>query len=279
MIAHGVPKFARDGSFAGYIGCDVDITERRAAEDRIRESQAALALSHREIQHLAGRLIEAQDAERARIARDLHDDVSQQLAGMSIAFSGLRQRLLESQVGDDLQGELRALQQRTSTLAQNVRHLSHDLHPTVLRHVGLVPALSAYCAEIGRAHGTAVTCRAGGDMGSISAPSALCLYRVAQEAIRNVVAHAGASRASVELSRIGDRAEMTIADDGRGFEYANALERSKGLGLVSIAERVRLAGGTLEISTGPATGTRVTVQVPAGQAAQAASAADEGLVA
>ena len=95
LLATGVPRYEADGSFTGYIGCDVDITERKTAEDRIRESQAALEASHREIQYLAGRLIEAQDVERARIARDLHDDVSQQLAGVSIAFSGLKQRLGE----------------------------------------------------------------------------------------------------------------------------------------------------------------------------------------
>ena len=95
LMASGVPKYGPDGAFAGYIGCDLDISERKHAEDRVRESQAALEVSHREIQDLAGRLIEAQDAERARIARDLHDDVSQQLAGVSIAFSGLKQRLGE----------------------------------------------------------------------------------------------------------------------------------------------------------------------------------------
>lgn len=86
-----VPRYDANGSYTGYIGCAMDITERRDAEERVRESQAALEVSHREIHHLAGRLIEAQDAERARIARDLHDDVSQQLAGMSIAFSQLKQ--------------------------------------------------------------------------------------------------------------------------------------------------------------------------------------------
>ena len=91
LLATGVPKYGPDSDFVGYIGCDIDISERKAAEDQIRESQAALAESNREIQHLAGRLIEAQEAERARIARDLHDDVSQQLAGLSIAFSGLKQ--------------------------------------------------------------------------------------------------------------------------------------------------------------------------------------------
>jgi PAS domain S-box-containing protein len=215
LMATGVPKYGADGSFAGYIGCDMDITERRNAEDRIHES-------HREIQHLAGRLIEAQDAERARVARDLHDDVSQQLAGMSIAFSGLRQRMIELAVSDELQEDLRALQQRTSTLAKNVRHLSHDLHPTVLRHAGLVAALTAYCAELERTHGTVLTCRAEGEFGSIAPEPALCLYRVAQEALRNVIAHAGASRADVRLVRTDDIAEMTVTDDGKGFDVAGS---------------------------------------------------------
>ena len=154
VLASGVPKYAPDGSYTGYVGCDIDITERRNAEDRIRESRAALEVSHREIQHLAGRLIESQDAERARIARDLHDDVSQQLAGLSIALSSLKHRMDEAQVSEELKADLRALHQRTATLAQNVRHLSHDLHPTVLRHGGLVAALTSYCAELERSHGT-----------------------------------------------------------------------------------------------------------------------------
>ena len=217
-----------DGSFAGYVGCDIDITERRDAEDRIRESRAALEVSHREIQHLAGRLIEAQDAERARVARDLHDDVSQQLAGLSIALSGLKHRMDELHVSEDLQADLRALHQRTATLAQNVRHLSHDLHPTVLRHAGLVTALTSYCAELERSHGIVLTCSAEGDFASIAPEVALCLYRIAQEALRNVVAHAGASRADVRLLRTGDDVEMTIADDGKGFDVAGSLEAGQG---------------------------------------------------
>ena len=164
VLATGVPMYGPDGSFSGYVGCDIDITERKNAEERTRESRAALEASHREIQHLAGRLIEAQDAERARVARDLHDDVSQQLAGLSIAFSGLKHRMDELQVGEELRADLRALHERTITLAQNVRHLSHDLHPTVLRHAGLVAALTSYCAELERSHGTVVDVQRGGGL-------------------------------------------------------------------------------------------------------------------
>jgi PAS domain S-box-containing protein len=261
LLATGVPKYGADGSFAGYIGCDVDITERRIAEDRTRESRVALEQSHREIQHLAGRLIEAQDTERARIARDLHDDVSQQLAGVSIAFSGLKQRLGEYGVSEELRQELVDLQQQTLTLSRNVRQLSHDLHPTVLRHLGLERALTSYCGELQRSHGVVMRCHADGDFASVAPEAGLCLYRIAQEALRNVVAHAGASRAEVRLCRRDDNAELTITDDGRGFDVHDP-ERHNGLGLVSITERAKLSGGSISIETGLNQGTRVQAVIP-----------------
>jgi two-component system sensor histidine kinase UhpB len=280
VLATGVPMYGADGGFSGYVGIDIDFTERREAEERTRESQAALEASHREIQHLAGRLIEAQDAERARVARDLHDDVSQQLAGVSIALSGLKHRMEESQVSEELKAGLRALHQRTATLAQNVRHLSHDLHPTVLRHGGLVVALTSHCGELERSHGTTLTCSAEGDFASVDPEVALCLYRIAQEALRNVIAHAGASRADVRLLRSGDHAEMTIADDGQGFDVERSLERGKGLGLVSIRERVRLVGGTVTFEADKEKGTRVRVDVPANAPVKAdpGSGADQRVV-
>jgi two-component system sensor histidine kinase UhpB len=256
IIDSAVPKYGADGSYSGYIGCSIDITERKDAE-------AALETSHREIRHLAGRLIVAQDAERARIARDLHDDVSQQLAGLSIALSGLRRRMDDLHVGEDLRVDLRALHQRTTTLAENIRQVSHDLHPTVLRHAGLVSALTSYCADLERLHGTRLRCSAQGDFASLAPESALCLYRIAQEALRNVIAHAAASRVEVRLLRTGDKAEITIADDGKGFDVASSLERGKGLGLVSITERARLAGGTVSVVAESKKGTCVCAQIPA----------------
>jgi PAS domain S-box-containing protein len=248
LLATGVPKYGPDGSFAGYIGCDVDITNQKNAEDHI--------------QHLAGRLIEAQEVERARIARDLHDDVSQQLAGVSIAFSGLKQQLNDYDVSDELRQELGELQQQTLQLARHVRQLSHDLHPAVLQHLGLVKGLTSYCGELGRAHGVAMTCTADGDFGAITPDAALCIYRITQEALRNVVAHAGASCADVRLVQTGDQAQITIVDDGRGFDAAGHGERDKGLGLVSMSERARIIGGTVTIASGLYEGTRVEAMIP-----------------
>jgi PAS domain S-box-containing protein len=254
VLDSGVPKYEKDGSYTGYVGCSFDITERKDAEEALRES-------HREVRHLAGRLIEAQDVERARIARDLHYDVSQQLAGVSIALSGLKHRLTTHHVSEDLQRELTALQQQTLALARGVRHLSHDLHPTVLQHLGLVKGLTSYCGELERAHGVAMTCTAEGDFGAMTPDTALCLYRIAQEALRNVIAHAAASRADVRLLHTGEHAHITIADDGRGFEV-DAVVRRHGLGLVSINERIKLAGGTVSIESRLNQGTRVHATIP-----------------
>ena len=262
LLAHGVPQYHPDGSFAGYLGCDVDITERKDAEDRIRAGQAALEVSHREIQHLAGRLIESQDAERARLARDLHDDVSQQLAGLSIAFSGLRRRLGELQIGDRRASRSasaprahdHARAERPSALPRPASHRAATRRPRGR------PDQLLCRGRAGARHGA--RCSAEGDFASIDPEVALCLYRIAQEALRNVIVHAGASRADVHLLRSRNDAELTIVDDGRGFDVASSPTRGKGLGLVSISERARLVSGTVRITSVPGEGTRVHVRIP-----------------
>ena len=241
VLDSGIPKYESDGHYTGYIGCSFDITERK-------ESEEALLASQREIHHLAGRLIEAQDAERARIARDLHDDVSQQLAGLSIAFSGLQEELGSFPIGADLEQNLRTFQQSYSG-ARSERpspfaRLASDRAPT-RRSDGL--AFQPLCGP--PTHGPyGVTCSAEGDFESVSSEASLCLYRIAQEALRNVIAHARASRADVRLLCAGGHAEMTITDDGKGVNFDGSVEQGKGLGLVSIIERAKLAGGTVTMS-------------------------------
>ena len=235
--------------------------ERRRAET-LRENETALRASYDRIHDLAGRLITAQEAERSRIARDLHDDVNQQLAGLSIALSNVKRRL---QNGGDatVQNEMTRLQQRTIDLADVIRNLSHELHPGVLQHAGLVAALKGHCAEVGKQHAIEVTLSAVDGLDGIPQNVALCLYRVAQEALRNIAAHAGARKAQVTLTSTGEGLELVIADDGQGFNLAKARDVG-GLGLISLDERVRLIGGSLTINTEPQRGTEVRVQVPLG---------------
>jgi signal transduction histidine kinase len=223
------------------------------------------------LRDLGGRLIAAQEAERARIARDLHDDVSQQLAALSIALGGLKRRAAAVPDSTDLQDDVASLQQRMSTLAESVRDLSHDLHPDVLRHLGLSASLTAYCNGLSRSPALEVGCSAEGDFESIAPHAALGLYRITQEALHNVVKHAQARQASVRLLRTGGTAEITISDDGTGFDIRSA-SNSGGIGLVSITERARLLGGTVSIVTTLNKGTQVRVRIPI----DAHTAADTG---
>jgi signal transduction histidine kinase len=158
---------------------------------------------------------------------------------------------------------LTRLQQRTMTLADDIRHLSHELHPGVLQHAGLVAALKAHCAEFGSQHDIKVTFSVAAALDDIPQGIALCLYRVAQEALRNVAAHAGARQAHVALSRPADGLELTITDDGQGFDLAE-VQRGGGLGLISLHERVHLVGGSVRIDTQRQRGTELRVQVPLG---------------
>jgi signal transduction histidine kinase len=213
-----------------------------------------------EIASLAGRLISAQETERSRIARDLHDDINQQLASLSIALSSVKHRLQNGEV-EGVAGEIAGLQQRIVDVTHVTRQLSHELHPGVLEHAGLVTALRGHCAEFGALHGIDVTFSAAAGINGVPAETALCLYRVTQEALRNIAAHAAARTARVALRPAATSLELTILDDGQGFDLAAARRRG-GVGLVSLDERVRLIGGSLRIETQPEHGTELRVSVP-----------------
>jgi PAS domain S-box-containing protein len=258
VLDSGVPRLAPDGAFLGYIGSCIDITERRDAEGTLLASEAALRQKHAEIQDLAGRLITAQEAERARIARELHDDVSQQLAAISIAISECRRRP-ETQASADLLEALAAIRGQTVGLAEDIRLLSHDIHPSALKHSSLPDALRSHCREFAQQLSIRVAVEADDDLAVSDMETALCLYRIAQEALRNIAKHAHARQVQVTVRQVDDELRLTVTDDGKGFDLATVQQRAGGLGLRSIEERVRLVGGHLSIETAPDQGTRITV--------------------
>jgi two-component system sensor histidine kinase UhpB len=202
----------------------------------------------------------AQEQERRSIARDLHDDVNQELAAQSIALSTLGDRL-PGDTAPAVRQEVARLQSRTVDLAQTIRHLSHSLHPGTLQHAGLVAALRGYCRGFEGEHGLSVTFRADGDFGAVPPDVSLCLYRVTQEGLGNVARHAEARHARVTLGRDGNDVVLSIADDGRGFDLGEARRRH-GLGLISLDERVRLVGGRLTIDSRSQRGTELRIVVP-----------------
>jgi len=258
----GVPRVAQDGSFAGYIGSCIEITDIKRAEREMRENQATLQASNTQISELFGRLIAAQETERTRIARDLHDDVSQRVAGLSIMISRLRRRFGGQPDESDVMLELASMQRNTTALADEIRNVSRDLHPSLLQHTGLDSALSVFCAQFQTLQAIAVTYSGETDLGPVEAETALCLYRIAQEALHNVAKHADARHVGVTLSRTANGVQLSIADDGKGFDFMATRGKGPGLGLVSMDERVRLLQGRVHIDSQPRGGTRVLVEIP-----------------
>jgi signal transduction histidine kinase len=222
-----------------------DITEAKRAHKRNRD--------------LAGRLITSQEAERTRIARDLHDDVCQEIAALGVDISQLRQNAALQNA--DVQDTLLSAQRRTASVAESLRLLSHGLHPSVLQHIGLVAALQAHCAEVERQHHLQVNFFADGDVEPASQLVSLSLFRIAQEALRNTARHGHAQHATVALARRDTHLTMAVSDDGAGFDVV-AARHNGGLGLVSIEERARLVKGRVTIHSCPGDGTTLNVRVP-----------------
>jgi two-component system sensor histidine kinase UhpB len=251
--------FGSDGQLIEFQGIGRDITDRRRAEDALRRNEAALHTSYAQVKDLAGRLIAAQEAERTRIARDLHDDINQQLAGISITLGGVRRKLSAS--APEIREDLVQVQQSMMDLAESIRKMSHELHPGVLQHVGLAAALRSFCAKLGSKHGIELSLQLANNLGAIPFDVSLCLYRVVQEALHNAARHANARRVRVSLSRGANSLELSVTDDGQGFDLTEA-HQGGGLGLISLEERIRLVGGTMKIDTRPQWGTELRVRVP-----------------
>ena len=227
-----------------------------------RRTKNALRQVYEENQDLGGRLINAQEDERARIARDLHDDLSQQLAGVAIIVSSLKRKIGKPDSESDIEQSFVTLQERTAEAVTTVRNLSHELHPGVLKQTSLTAMLRSHCADSARHHQVTVTFNPGDGLDSLDSDVGLCVFRVVQEALTNALRHASARTIGVSVITTGETVELNVMDDGVGFV---ASERTRtGLGLRSIHERVRFLHGHVSIRSRPGAGTKVLVQIPIG---------------
>jgi signal transduction histidine kinase len=237
-------------------------TRRHAAEIDIRNKESALRVSYEQVRQLAGQLINAQEDERARIARELHDDVGQRVASLSIGISSLKRRVAGSD--ETVRSELSRLQQQTMELAEDLRDVSHELHQGSIEHVGLPEALRVRCEEINGETGTRVQFEVADGWTEVADDIKLCLYRVAQEALRNIAKHAHAEMGCVAIAHRDGHVVMRISDDGIGFATPGPIRQQQGIGLLSIRERVRMLGGSFEVKSAPNSGTVATVTIPTG---------------
>lgn len=237
-----------------------EISEHVETEQSLRASEHALATSRHELQDLAARLLTAQEEERRRISRDLHDDINQRLAMLVVQVESLDTNLPAS--ASTCSKELRSIQDRLIELSDDVRHLAYQFHPSILDDLGLTVALQRLvddCALRSNLQGAFEVHPA---LRPLSQEMSTCLYRITQECLANVMKHARATRVIVSLSSTADEVGLTVQDNGIGFDAQAVADSHRGLGLVSMAERVRLVQGTVTIDSAPQQGTRLHIRVP-----------------
>jgi PAS domain S-box-containing protein len=241
----GVPRFGPDGAFAGYIGSCIDLTERKLAEDALAD--------------VGRRLIEAHEEERTWIARELHDDISQQIALLAVQLDQWNQQLPDSAV--EFHDHIHHARQSLSEIAEDIQALSHRLHSSKLEYLGIVAAANSFCKELAEQKKVEVDFSHAGIPASLPKEISLCLFRVLQEALQNAVKHSGAQNFRVELCGAAEEVQLIVSDRGVGFHPQDATNH-RGLGLVSMRERMQLVGGQISVKSQPGRGTTIHARVP-----------------
>ena len=242
-------------------GVTTDITDRKRTEEALRESHQALRRSQEDLRELAGYLLSAQDDERRRLARDLHDDMNQRLAALALDLEVLGRSLPASLA--EARHQLASIQYQVVNISDDVHDLAYQLHPSLLDDVGLEVALQDLVRSFGQREKMSVLFNPQNLPGSIPKPIAGCLYRVTQESLRNVAKHGKASQVVVDLSGSSEGLDLSVKDNGKGF----TAERGKrlphqGLGLISMQERLRLVNGIFTVQSRPGQGTTICAWVP-----------------
>lgn len=240
----GAPRSSSSGKFLGYIGSCIDITERKAAEEVLA--------------NLSGQLIRAREEECARIARELHDDLNQRMALVSVELEQLGQNAPHTP--DQLRKQLQEIRKQTTEISREIHRMSYDLHPSKLVHLGLVAAVKSLCDELRASHGLKTKLIAEAVPSNLSQDVSLCLYRIVQECLNNVVRHSGVKEARLELRGTGDEVRIHVSDSGVGFDIESPRIK-RGLGLLSMRERLRLVGGKILIESSPSRGTQIDARV------------------
>jgi signal transduction histidine kinase len=253
-----------------------EIQERMDTEASLRASEAVLQASQRELrqsredlQALAGQLLTAQEADRRRISRDLHDDVNQRLAMLSMDLRRLEKEPFHDP--EDLRASFRDISERLTAISDDVRQMAYRFHPSILDDLGLVKAVRRLVDEFAARTGLRCSYVHKDPVTVLPAEIGICIYRIVQESLSNVARHADASHVEVELICDDDVVSLSVRDDGKEFDGVPSADTGH-LGLLSMKERVRLAKGEFQVASRPGQGTHIRVDVPlhGGAHAQAA---------
>jgi PAS domain S-box-containing protein len=253
------PVVDHRGEFVGIRASNRDVTTRTLAEETVRESERALRRQERDIRTLAGRLITAQEEERGRLARELHDDMTQRLAVAAIDMGKLEEEVMHHP--RSVLEKLREAKNQVVKVCEDVHGMSRQLHPSILNDLGLVRAVESECKRFSSREGIDVAFTEDNVPGNTPRDISLCLYRIVQEGLRNIAKHACATHVSVSLKGGQDGLVLTIQDNGIGFD-PREVGGTVGLGLGSMRERARLIQGELSISSEPGHGTRIDIRAP-----------------
>jgi PAS domain S-box-containing protein len=246
------PVIDEKGEFLGFRASNRDITLRKEAEETIKKSQDSLRF-------LAGKLITAQEEERRRLAREMHDDLTQRLALLAIEAGKLE---TESQKYDSsMHANLQEMKKKIIKLSKDIHDISRQIHPSILDDLGLVNAIKSECAAFTQREGINVEYETSNVPLSIPRNVKICIYRIIQESLRNIARHAGTDKAQVSLTCSDGNLFLTIRDNGIGFDTLHMQVR-KGIGLRSIHERVRLIQGEFSVQSKPGEGTVIKVTAP-----------------
>jgi PAS domain S-box-containing protein len=238
-------RFDANGSFAGFIGSAIDVTDQKLAQEALEK--------------VGGRLIEAQERERSRIARELHDDICQRLALLSLELEQADENSNDS--GAQGNTQISHIRKHCADIAADVQALSHELHSSKLDYLGVVAAVRSFCQELSKQQGVDIEFTNDNVSSHLPREISLCLFRVAQEALHNAVKHSGVSRFAVHLWDTENEVQLEVLDSGAGFEVEEVMENA-GLGLVSMKERTHLVNGTLSVESKPNGGTKIVARVP-----------------
>ena len=200
------------------------------------------------------------DQRRARIARELHDDITQRLAMLAIEIEQVKEH---AETPSEVRDRVHELSNKTNDISSDVQALSHELHSSKLEYLGIVGGMKSWCSEFGERQGMEIEFKSSGLPNSLPSEISICLFRVLQEALHNAAKHSGVERVDVQLREESREIHLIVSDLGKGFDVASAMQ-NRGLGVTSMQERVRLVGGTIVIDSKPLGGTTIHVRVPLG---------------